>query len=47
MMNKLEKEGVMLVKKLNEDIERSRRERGVKVTLSGKLGEMRKKLKDM
>ncbi len=47
MVTKLEKESLQLVKKLNEDIERARRERAMKVALSGKLAEMRKKLKDM
>lgn len=35
------------MRKLNEDLERARREKAMKVALSGKLAEMRKKLKDM
>jgi hypothetical protein len=47
VMNKLEKESLQLMRKFNEDIERARREKAMKVSLSGKLTEMRKKLKDM
>lgn len=47
MVNKLEKESLQFVRKINEDIERARKEKAMKVALHAKLIEMKKKLKDM
>jgi hypothetical protein len=47
VMNKLEKESLQFMRKVNEEIERSRKEKAMKTALNAKLIEMRKKLKDM
>jgi hypothetical protein len=46
-MNKLEKESLQFMKKLNEEIERARKEKSMKIALQSKLLEMKKKLKDI
>lgn len=47
MFNQLQKASLQMFKKLNEDIERARKEKQMKVVLSSKLQETRKKMRDL
>jgi hypothetical protein len=47
LFNELEKASLQMFKKLNEDIERARKEKEMKVLLNGKLNETRRKMKEL
>lgn len=46
MLNELDKTSLQVFKKLNEEIERARKEKEMKTILNGKLHETKKKMKD-
>ena len=47
MINKLQKQSLQYIKRVNQDMQRARKEKAMKMALNTKLREMKKKIKDM